>query len=205
MVSASPLTGSANLLVMPTLDAANIALTLLSAATEALLVGPAAAGRVQAGACDGAVGHGARYRQHDRPGRGPGRRAKAENEKDAMEVLDLKAMAEQAIALHQQGKLAEAETLYLQILEADPALFGPRYYLGLMRLQQGRADEACDYFWARRSTVYPDDLGALMNYGMALRAAGRAAGGAGNASTGRWRSSPTWPKAFTIAAWRWPT
>ncbi len=40
VVSNSPLTGSANLLVMPTLDAANIALTLLSAATEGLLVGP---------------------------------------------------------------------------------------------------------------------------------------------------------------------
>jgi len=39
-VSQSPLTGSANLLVMPNLDAANIALTLLQAATEALLVGP---------------------------------------------------------------------------------------------------------------------------------------------------------------------
>jgi malate dehydrogenase (oxaloacetate-decarboxylating)(NADP+) len=40
LVSSSPLKGSANLLVMPNLDAANIALTLLSAATEALLVGP---------------------------------------------------------------------------------------------------------------------------------------------------------------------
>ncbi len=40
LVSSSPLKGSANLLIMPTLDAANIALTLLSAATEALLVGP---------------------------------------------------------------------------------------------------------------------------------------------------------------------
>jgi malate dehydrogenase (oxaloacetate-decarboxylating)(NADP+) len=40
LVSTSRLQGSANLLVMPTLDAANIALTLLSAATEALLVGP---------------------------------------------------------------------------------------------------------------------------------------------------------------------
>ena len=40
LVSNSPLNGSANLLVMPTLDAANIALTLLSAATEGLLVGP---------------------------------------------------------------------------------------------------------------------------------------------------------------------
>jgi len=40
LVTSSPLKGSANLLVMPNLDAANIALTLLSAATEALLVGP---------------------------------------------------------------------------------------------------------------------------------------------------------------------
>jgi malate dehydrogenase (oxaloacetate-decarboxylating)(NADP+) len=39
-VSNSALTGSANLLVMPSLDAANISLTLLSAATEGLLVGP---------------------------------------------------------------------------------------------------------------------------------------------------------------------
>ena len=39
-VSTSPLTGSANLLVMTSLDSANIALTLLSAATEGLLVGP---------------------------------------------------------------------------------------------------------------------------------------------------------------------
>ncbi len=39
-VMSSPLTGSANLLIMPGLDAANIALTLLSAATESLLVGP---------------------------------------------------------------------------------------------------------------------------------------------------------------------
>jgi len=40
LVGDSTLKGSANLLVMPTLDAANIALTLLTAATEALLVGP---------------------------------------------------------------------------------------------------------------------------------------------------------------------
>ena len=46
-VSSSPLSGSANLLVMPSLDAANIALTLLSAATEALLVGPLLLGVAQ--------------------------------------------------------------------------------------------------------------------------------------------------------------
>ena len=40
LVCDSPLHGAANLLIMPTLDAANIGLTLLSAATEALMVGP---------------------------------------------------------------------------------------------------------------------------------------------------------------------
>jgi malate dehydrogenase (oxaloacetate-decarboxylating)(NADP+) len=40
LVCDSPLQGAANLLIMPTLDAANIGLTLLTAATEALMVGP---------------------------------------------------------------------------------------------------------------------------------------------------------------------
>jgi malate dehydrogenase (oxaloacetate-decarboxylating)(NADP+) len=40
LVSDGRLTGSANLLIMPTLDAANISLTLLSAAADALQVGP---------------------------------------------------------------------------------------------------------------------------------------------------------------------
>ena len=90
-----------------------------------------------------------------------------------MEVLDLKAMAEQAIAFHRQGQLEQAEALYFKIMDADPSLFGPRYYLGLLRLQQGRNAEACDYL-GEALKVFPDDLSALMNYGMALRAAGRA-------------------------------
>src|SRR5256885_17228082 len=89
-----------------------------------------------------------------------------------MEVLDLKAMAEQAIALHQQGKLEQAEGLYIKILELDPHLFGPRYYLGLMRLQQGRNSEACAYL-DQAISIFPNDLGALMNYGIAFRATGR--------------------------------
>jgi predicted O-linked N-acetylglucosamine transferase (SPINDLY family) len=90
-----------------------------------------------------------------------------------MEVLDLKAMAEQAITLHRQGDLARAEALYLQILDADPRLFGPRYYLGLMRLQQGRHDDACNYL-GEAVRISPNEIGALMNYGMALCGAGRA-------------------------------
>jgi predicted O-linked N-acetylglucosamine transferase (SPINDLY family) len=90
-----------------------------------------------------------------------------------MEVLDLKAMAEQAVAFHRQGELERAERLYQQILEADPRLFGPRFYMGLMRLQQNRPAEACDYL-GEAAQISPADLNVLMNYGIALRAADRA-------------------------------
>lgn len=90
-----------------------------------------------------------------------------------MEVLDLKAMAEQAVTLHRQGELEQAESLYLKILDIDPQLFGPRFYLGLMRLQQGRHQEACDYL-GQAVKISPNEVGALMNYGMALRASGQA-------------------------------
>ena len=90
-----------------------------------------------------------------------------------MEVLDLKAMAEQAVNHHRQGDLSRAEALYLQILDAEPLLFGPHYYLGLMRLQQGRHQEASDHL-EQAVKVLPNEISALMNYGMALSATGRA-------------------------------
>ncbi len=90
-----------------------------------------------------------------------------------MEVLDLKAMAEQAVALHRQGQLEQAEALYFKLMKAEPGLFGPRYYLGLLRMQQGRMAEACDCL-DDAVKILPNDLAALMNYGMALRANGQA-------------------------------
>jgi predicted O-linked N-acetylglucosamine transferase (SPINDLY family) len=88
--------------------------------------------------------------------------------------LHLESLAKQAVAFHQQGNLAEAEKLYLQILEAEPGLFGPHNYMGLMRLQQGRNAEAAT-FLAKALKIMPNDLGALVNCGMALRAVGRPA------------------------------
>ena len=41
--------------------------------------------------------------------------------------------------------------------------------MGLMRLQQGRHHEACDYL-GQAVKISPNEIGALMNYGMALRA-----------------------------------
>jgi protein O-GlcNAc transferase len=90
-----------------------------------------------------------------------------------MQVLDLKAMAEQAVSFHRQGDLPRAETLYLQILDADPRLFGPHYYLGLMRLQQGRHEEACEHL-EQAVAILPNEIAALMNCGMALSSAARA-------------------------------
>jgi predicted O-linked N-acetylglucosamine transferase (SPINDLY family) len=88
--------------------------------------------------------------------------------------MDLQSLAQQAVAFHQQGNLAEAEKLYQQILAADPGLFGPYNYMGLIRLQQGRNAEAAE-FLARALKINPNDLGALVNCGMALRAVGRPA------------------------------
>ena len=50
--------------------------------------------------------------------------------------------SEQAVALHRSGRLAEAESLYLQALAGDPRDFTARHLLGVLRAQLGRMDEA---------------------------------------------------------------
>jgi tetratricopeptide (TPR) repeat protein len=81
---------------------------------------------------------------------------------------------EQAIALHQQGKLAEAELLYRQVLAREPGRFEPHYYLGVLCMPLGRFAEAVAFLQAalqRRD----GDVGALINLGLSLRHLGRAA------------------------------
>ena len=81
---------------------------------------------------------------------------------------------EQAIALHQQGRLAEAEMLYRQALAREPNQFGPHFYLGVLCMPQGRFAEAVEFLQAalRRRD---GDVTALINLGIALRHMGRAA------------------------------
>ena len=62
----SRLKGAANLLIMPNLDAANIAFNLLKALGDGLAIGPILLGHDAPGAYRDAVGHRARPRQHDR-------------------------------------------------------------------------------------------------------------------------------------------
>jgi predicted O-linked N-acetylglucosamine transferase (SPINDLY family) len=87
--------------------------------------------------------------------------------------MDLKAMAEEAVRIHQQGDLAGAERLYLHILDADPSLFGPRYYMGLLRLQQGRSEDAAGYL-GEALRISPDNVGARYNLAVALMGLQRA-------------------------------
>ena len=83
-------------------------------------------------------------------------------------------LTQQAVALHQQGRLTEAENLYLRALMEQPDLFEPRYYLGVLKMQQNRlADAATVLEGALR--LRPGDAGALVNYGLTLRTLGRAA------------------------------
>lgn len=72
-----------------------------------------------------------------------------------------------ALTFHRRGQLAEAERLYLAVLAKTPRQFEALYYLGLIRLQQGKAADAIDLF-SRATSIRPDDINTLCNLGMSL-------------------------------------
>jgi len=51
-------------------------------------------------------------------------------------------LLQQAVALHQRGSLAQAETLYGEVLRLDPANFDALHLLGVIARQAGACDEA---------------------------------------------------------------
>ncbi len=79
---------------------------------------------------------------------------------------------QEALALHQAGRLAAAETLYLKSLAADPSFYPALHLMGVMRLHQGRAAEALPYI-ERALTIKPGAPETLANYGIALEGVGR--------------------------------
>lgn len=74
-----------------------------------------------------------------------------------------------ASALHQAGRLAEAEPLYRAVLDAEPARFDALHLLGVLRQQQGRSAEAAELI-AAALAQRPDDPVALTNRSAALNA-----------------------------------
>jgi protein O-GlcNAc transferase len=81
-------------------------------------------------------------------------------------------LLQQALAFHQTGNLAQAEQLYLQLMQAEPRDASAPHLLGVVRAQQGRNREALALMDAALK-LNPDAPEVLSNYGNVLRAAGR--------------------------------
>jgi predicted TPR repeat methyltransferase len=74
-----------------------------------------------------------------------------------------------ALAHHQQGRLREAESIYLQLLLKQPNDVDALHYLGVLRMRQGRIDEAIDF--VKRSLIQqPQNADAWNNLGNMLLA-----------------------------------
>ncbi len=79
---------------------------------------------------------------------------------------------QQAIQLHQSGRLAEAERLYRAALRAKPREFDALHLLGLLRHQQGQLDEALRLI-NKALAVNSRSVAALCNQGIVLHDMGR--------------------------------
>src|SRR5215472_3683905 len=75
----------------------------------------------------------------------------------------------QAVALHRQGRVREAEQVYASILAENPGQFDALHLLGLARHQQGHAVEALRLIGAALR-AQPGSADALSNYGLVLDA-----------------------------------
>jgi len=82
------------------------------------------------------------------------------------------ALLNQGIALHQAGKLASAETYYLQVLKANPKDPNANHLLGILRGQQGAASESLKLI-EKAVRLAPGMPMFVMNYALALKGVGR--------------------------------
>jgi protein O-GlcNAc transferase len=84
----------------------------------------------------------------------------------------LQPLFDQAFLLHQKGKFAKAERLYQHILSVEPGNLYANYYLGVVRFQQGRYDEALDFLNAALKSN-PEAPEVLTTHGLVLYTVGR--------------------------------
>src|ERR1700744_6354252 len=83
--------------------------------------------------------------------------------------MDEQTLYDQAVAAHRAGQLAEAERCYGLLMATAPAR--ARYPLGLLRAQQGRADEAATLMAAALAQG-PASGEMLLNYSNVLLSLG---------------------------------
>ncbi|MEO8301610.1 MAG: tetratricopeptide repeat protein [Rhizomicrobium sp.] len=84
-----------------------------------------------------------------------------------MDAQQIQALGRQAMALHQQGQLQQAEAIYRQLIAVAPGLFPPYFLLGMLRLQTGDSAAAATLL-EQALKLQPNDPGALLHYGLAL-------------------------------------
>jgi predicted O-linked N-acetylglucosamine transferase (SPINDLY family) len=86
--------------------------------------------------------------------------------------MTLQQLLQQALPLHQGGRLDEAEQIYDRVLAMEPANYAGLHLMGLLRLQQSRLTEALALMEAALK-VQPGSAETLSNYAMTLSALGR--------------------------------
>jgi len=79
---------------------------------------------------------------------------------------------QQAMALHQAGKLDDAAAIYARVLALDPNQFECVHYLGVAKLQKGHSEEALVLF-DRALRIRATDASLHSNKGLALQNLGR--------------------------------
>jgi tetratricopeptide (TPR) repeat protein len=83
-----------------------------------------------------------------------------------------KLLFEQALNMHQRGRLHEAEDRYRTILRAYPEHPDCKHFLGVLRFQQGRNDEALEHI-SSALKLKPGNIAALANCALVLVTLGR--------------------------------
>jgi predicted O-linked N-acetylglucosamine transferase (SPINDLY family) len=86
----------------------------------------------------------------------------------------LPALLAQGRALHQAGRLPEAERLYREVLRQEPRQAGALHFLGVLAFQAGHAQAAAELI-AQAVAADPRAADAHANLGLALHASGRPA------------------------------
>ena len=83
-------------------------------------------------------------------------------------AMPLQASFEQALALHEQGRLAEAERIYRDVLQRQPNHFAALHQLGLIALQTRHTERAVELI-GKAIALKPDFAQAYCDHGIALR------------------------------------
>jgi predicted TPR repeat methyltransferase len=87
--------------------------------------------------------------------------------------LELSTLLQQAVALHQQGRLDQARALYREVLAADPRQFDALHLSGVIERQRGDAARAVELIRTALQ-VDPQQARAHCNLGAALQDLGHA-------------------------------